>query len=323
MTDAETGEPLRTYFADKQIHISADVIYGINKYLDYTNDYSIFDEGALEVFAEVYKFYYHYATKINGKFHFLDVVGPDEYHERVDNNAFTNYQIKYSLENVFYKVFRKADLKERLKVLLNLDEVRNFLSNIYLPRPNEEGIIEQFSGYFKLEDISLETLHKRIKNPQAYLGGQKGIATPTRIIKQADVIALMALYPHLFEMDIIHKNYAFYEKYSEHGSSLSNAMYGLVSARLGFDIDALEFFKKSAMIDLTTTYKLWAGGIFIGGTHPASSGGAYLVLTEGFLGLKFKDGTPDFKPQLPEDISKIKFKFIVHNILEEREFSHD
>lgn len=323
VTDAETGAPIRTYFADKQIHISADVIYGINKYLDATNDFSIFEEGALDVFAEVYKFYYHYATKLDGKYHFYDVVGPDEYHERVDDNAFTNYQIKYSLEGLFYKIFRHPELKKRLEEKVNLNEVRQFLSNIYLPKPNEDGIIEQFKGYFKLEDINVQTLKSRIKNPQAYLGGEKGLATKTRVIKQADVIALLALYPHLFSEDIVAKNFAFYSPYTEHGSSLSNAMYGLVSARLHDYKAALNYLDRSASIDLTTTYKLWAGGIFIGGTHPASSGGAYLVLTEGFLGLKFIDAKAIFNENLPPSISQIKLNITHNNVLEERIFTND
>lgn len=323
VTDAETGAPLRTYFADKQIHISADVIYGINKYLDATNDYSIFDEGALDVFVEVYRFYYHYATKVENKYHFFDVVGPDEYHERVDDNAFTNYQIKYSLEGLFYKIFRYPELKKALEEKVNLNEVRQFLSNIYLPKPNEDGIIEQFKNYFKLEDINVKTLHKRIKNPQAYLGGEKGLATKTRVIKQADVIALLALYPHLFSNDVVAANYAFYTPYTEHGSSLSNAMYGLVSSRLRLFDEALEFLDKSARIDLTTTYKLWAGGIFIGGTHPASSGGAYLVLTEGFLGLKYREGKAMFNTNLPPSISKVTLSIYDKNTLILKEFNND
>ncbi len=323
VTDAETGIPIRTYFADKQIHISADVIYGLNKYLDATSDYSILEEGGLDVFIDVYKFYKSYAIFEDGSYHFLDVVGPDEYHERVNDNAFTNYQIKYSLTNLLEKIRLKSHLLQKLQEKTSLGDIDNFLHNIYLPMPNENGVIEQFSGYYALKDIDVVTLKQKIKNPMAYLGGEKGLATKTRVIKQADVICLLALYPTLFSDEIVKANYDFYAPYTEHGSSLSNAMYGLVSARLDNEEAALHYLTNSAKIDLTTTYKLWAGGIFIGGTHPASAGGTYLIVSEGFCGLRYNDGKMGNNVRLPAAIHNIEMNYYEGDTLVKGVFSHD
>ena len=92
VSDVFTGRPMRTYFRDKQIHISADIVYAIRRYLDLTGDDSILAEGAAEVAAECARFLYSYAVfkPDRGRFELHDVTGPDEYHERVNNNAYTN-----------------------------------------------------------------------------------------------------------------------------------------------------------------------------------------------------------------------------------------
>lgn len=48
LTDIFTGRKMRTYFRDKQIHISADVVYGLWKYMMITGDYSLLFEGGAE-----------------------------------------------------------------------------------------------------------------------------------------------------------------------------------------------------------------------------------------------------------------------------------
>ena len=53
---------------------------------------------------------------------------------------------------------------------------------------------------------------------------------------------------------------------------------------------------------------MFAGGIYIGGTHPASNGGAYLSLLFGMAGLKFIDNKIVLNPHLPEKIKGIEFK---------------
>jgi len=100
VTDVFTGRPMRTYFRDTQMHISADVVYGIWQYYLITGDDSVLFEGGAEVILECARFFYSYAYFKPGKnrFELLDVTGPDEYHERVHNNAFTNAAVKYSLD---------------------------------------------------------------------------------------------------------------------------------------------------------------------------------------------------------------------------------
>ena len=85
----------RTYFADKQIHISADVIKALFDYSTRTNDCTLLNHGGLEAALEVARFYLSYSSiDKNGVYHLNDVIGPDEYHERINDNTFTNYLVK-------------------------------------------------------------------------------------------------------------------------------------------------------------------------------------------------------------------------------------
>lgn len=141
-----------------------------------------------------------------------------------------------------------------------------FIQRIYLPKPNEDGIIEQFKGYFLKEDVSIEEVKKRLRYENEYWGTENGVAYPTRIIKQADVIALLCLLKERFSKETIEKNYRFYYPYTEHGSSLSASMYSMSGFWIHEFETAYSMFYKSASIDLGTEQKMFAGGIYIGGT---------------------------------------------------------
>ncbi|MDE6029817.1 MAG: glycoside hydrolase family 65 protein [Clostridiales bacterium] len=275
VTDVFTHRPIRTYFKDKQIHISADVAYAILEYYNRTADDKLMLNGGLETVLECAEFArtYSYYNHIKDRYELLDVIGPDEYHERVNNNAYTNY--------MFYQITKRGvELAEKFKNVYSASAVKKlkeWVEKLYLPQPNADGVIEQFDGYFGLEDVSVETVRGRLAHPREYWGGSGGVATATRVIKQADVIMLFNLYPDLFPTDIQRKNYEFYLPYTEHGSSLSHCAYALTACRIGKPDDAYSAFLDSAEIDLRGGGKQWAGDVYIGGTHPAASGGAWMA----------------------------------------------
>lgn len=103
ISDVFTGRPMRTYFRDKQIHISADIAYAIWQYVSVTGDESLLVDGGAEVILECARFFYSYAyyKPDKDRFELLDVTGPDEYHERVNNNAYTNKMVKHTLDIAF------------------------------------------------------------------------------------------------------------------------------------------------------------------------------------------------------------------------------
>ena len=246
---------------------------------------------------------------------FADVIGPDEYHERVTNNAFTNHMVLHCLSCAlrlkeifadrpgwFSSLLKEAGYEKDWPLLGAL------LGRVRRPRVRD-GVIEQFDGYFALEDCSPETVRSRLRDPREYWGGDHGVAGVTQVIKQADVIAMTALFPEDFSDREVEDNWAYYEPRTEHGSSLSACMYALTACRIGRMEDAWRLFLKTASIDVTGGGKQWAGEIYIGGTHPASNGGAWMIAALGFGGLRVRGGKAELRPRLPRQISRLTFPF--------------
>jgi kojibiose phosphorylase/nigerose phosphorylase len=321
VTDVFTGRQMRTFFKDKQIHISAAVAYGIMRYVNYTGNYDLLSEGGAEVILECAKFYYDLLLKkVDGKYYELhDVIGPDEYHERVNNNAYTNRMAKYTFESAVRIITELSNLSTDSKHILEQRYDLNLLLSIfqdasqklYIPQPNKDtGVIEQFDGYEHLEDVSIEEVKSRLLHEKEYWGGAYGVATHTKVIKQADVVTMLNLFSAEYLEEILFKNWTYYEPRTEHGSSLSACMYAILACKCKMPDQAYPFFMKSAMSDITQKGKEWAGLIYIGGTHPASSGGAYMTAIEGFAGIHQEGNELKANPCLPSNWNSMRFKIV-------------
>lgn len=317
VTDVFTGRPMRTFFKDKQVHISAAVARAIMTYVEVTGDLTVLAHGGAETVLECARFYHslllRYADADHWEIH--DVIGPDEYHERVNNNAYTNAmarktmlwareaaQMLHQADPTAYAAFAEKTGAEKL-----LPELVKAAETLYIPQPNAAGVIEQFDGYFGLEDTTVDAVRSRLIDPREYWGGAYGVASQTKIIKQADVITMLELCHKDYSPDILKANWDYYCPRTEHGSSLSACMYALAACRWGGAEDALPFFLKSARADWDGGGKQWAGLVYIGGTHPAAAGGAWKVFAQGFAGLDVENGLPMLHLQLPEKWKRIRF----------------
>lgn len=316
VNDVFTGRPMRTYFRDKQVHISADVAYGIWQYYAFTGDESLLLDGGAEVAWECAKFFYSYGyfNPRKQRYEILDVTGPDEYHERVNNNAFTNRMVKEGLRIALdaMEILRIRDLR-RYEALLaestvSLEQLRDMHDRLYVPQPNAAtGLIEQFDRYYTLEDVSLRDLKARMLHPHEYLGGGNGPATTTQILKQADVVLMLHLFKGDYASSVKQANWAYYEPRTEHGSSLSACIYALVAADTGSPDWGYPYFMRTATIDLTGESKQYVGDLYIGGTHPAANGGAWMAAILGFAGLRYDGNQAELRPALPSAWQAIEF----------------
>lgn len=335
ITDVFTNRPMRTYFRDKQVHISGDVAWAVWKYVQTTGDTGLLKDGGWEVMLECARFFFSYAYKrtIGDQYVLLDVTGPDEYHERVANNAYTNYLAQYAVEATLEAARLLGDddpeafaaLREKLGFGAE-EEARlaDFAAKICLPQPDPETkVIEQFDGYLKLEDCSLEDLKSRILNPAEYLGGGSGLATTTRIIKQADTVLLTHLLGERFSEEVKKANWDFYEPRTEHGSSLSACVYALVAAETGRADFAYKYFLKTATVDLTGDSKQYVGTLYIGGTHPAANGGAWMVAAQGFGGIRFRPEGLVVDPRLPEKWKSLSLRVVFRGYVVKLTLAHD
>lgn len=324
VTDVFTNRLQRTYFRDRQIHISGDIAYALWEYVLVTGDTSLLLEGGMELLIECARFYRSRACRRVGSntVEYHDVVGPDEYHERINNNAFTNRIAKHTFDITVKACSLLSRTKEGKAIcgsLLKKGELKEFALlrdavRLKQPRASDRetsGVVEQFDGYFALEDCSVEKVHKRLLHPNEYWGGANGVAAHTQVIKQADALALMQLFPGDYTDEAVSRNWQYYMPRTEHGSSLSSCMYALTACRIGLPDEAYPLFMKTARIDMEGEGKQFAGGIYIGGTHPAAAGGAWMTAVFGFAGFALSGGKPAVNPRLPSGWKSISFRLLL------------
>jgi trehalose/maltose hydrolase-like predicted phosphorylase len=124
----------------------------------------------------------------------------------------------------------------------------------------------------------------------------------TQIIKQADVVALMARLPELFDHKRGLANFRTYEPLCGHGSSLSAVTHALVAARLKDTKIALRYFRMAADIDLGPDASRSGGGVHIG-----ALGGLWQTAVFGFGGMSARGGVMTFDPCLPAGWTGLAF----------------
>jgi nigerose phosphorylase len=316
--DPFTGRALRTYFRDKQVHISGDVAIAMWDYFRLTGDDSLLLEGGAEVILECARFF-HSAAYFNvekGRYEILDVVGPDEYHERVNNNAFTSMVAKetFTIAMATVNYFRRKHPKElrtllrKLRIERELPAFRDAARRLFVPAPDPKtGVIEQFDGYLGLCESSVKELKARMIHPNEYLGAGQGLAVPTKIIKQADVVMMLNLFRTRFSPKIKKANWEYYEPRTEHGSSLSACAYAIVATEFGNLDFAYKYFLKTAKIDLEAKYKVYVGSVFMGGSHPAANGGAWMTAVLGFGGVQTDEKRIAINPRLCRKWKSLQF----------------
>jgi kojibiose phosphorylase len=316
--DPFTGRELRTYFRDKQVHISGDVAIAMWEYFKLTGDDALLLEGGAEAILECARFYfsYIYYKADKGRYEVTDVTGPDEYHERVNNNAFTNLVVKetFAIADATVAYLRRkhpqalAALVKKIRIARELPEFARAAKLLYVPGPDAKtGLIEQFDGYFQLKDSSIAEVKARMVHPNEYLGAAQGLAVPTQVIKQADVVMMLNLFKTRFSAAIKRANWTYYEPRTEHGSSLSACAYAMVATEFGNLDFAYKYFLKTAKIDLEAKYKVYVGTIFMGGSHPAANGGAWMTAVFGFGGVQADEHRLAINPRLCAKWGSLQF----------------
>lgn len=288
-----TGREIPIFTGSQQIHVTADVAYGVWRYWDATRDDAFLADFGVEMLADTARFWLSRSERdARGRLHLRGVVGPDEYHHGVDDNAYTNWLAHFNLERAAWaaewlereRPGAWSALCERLG--WRADEPgawRAAADALHLPGPDERGVIEQFAGFFDLDDYPLAA-EERLQAPVNRLFDWDRI-NRLKLIKQADTLMLPFLFPDRFDDAQVAANYRYYEPMTDHGSSLSPAIHAAIAARLGWMDDAWRYWRQSLWLDLSNAMTNSALGV-----HPACMGGTWQALVYGFLGVRL-DGT--------------------------------
>ena len=280
------GYELNQYNLEKKIHINGSIIYGVYQYVERTADYSVLFQGALEMLLECGRFYLSYATLSDNKKHYdiLDVIGLDEIHTNVNNEAYTNYMIKNCLDAIIKCVaFAKLTDKSEVKNIFDkydydslIDDLRELRRKLYFKKENIEYLIESFDRYFNLEDKDISENKKIMFLEKTKNKNLKS----TSYERNSNVLALQALFPDDYASHINKANYEYYMRRSINPDYFTRVMYIINACENGYEEEAYDMFQDLTSLDVSNK------NLFNEGLNLGLLGGIYLSIIYGFAGVK-------------------------------------
>lgn len=307
------GTPVEVLTGKQEQHITADVALAVWQYWQATGDEDFLLDAGAEILLETARFWASRALpEADGRRHIRGVIGPDEYHETIDDNAFTNqlarWNIRRGLEVLELLAARwperAAELREGLAIAEDEPAAwREAADALVDGLDPASGLVEQFAGFHALEEIDLASLPP---GPADVVLG-RARTQGAQVVKQADVVALLGLLPEAFSREAALLNFRHYEPRCAHGSSLSRAMHALVAARLGEDAMALRYLAATAELELADDASGEAGGV-----HIAALGGLWQAVVLGFGGVEIAAGELSLAPRLPAGWGSLAFPLHWH-----------
>lgn len=311
--NVHNGEPMYCLTGIIEIHITADIIYALWQYYISSGDGDFMDKYGYEMIIETARFWNSRLewSKENNRYEIRDVIGPDEYKEHVDNNAYTNYMAAYNMKlaaAVIDKLeHKKPEIYRRLSALADLSRLKadleDKLSKLYLPAPdNKTGIIPQFDGYFDLKEIDLAPYKAASTVGTLFNDYSMEDIQHCQAGKQADVVELLYQLEDIADAETKRSNYMYYEQRTLHDSSLSKAIHSITAGDLGLLPQAYDMFVKAASTDLGQTMTSSDAGI-----HSANMGGIWQDVVMGFGGIRIIGGKLHIRPHLPAHWERLTY----------------
>ncbi len=299
-----------------EIHISASVAYAAWRYWEVTGDDAFLRDYGAEIILSTALFWGSRVEKHaeSGTYEITDVIGPDEWHEHVNNNAFTNVMARWNLQAALaflrwlhqHAPEKARELEQQLDLTpQRLDYWRDVVKHIVIPRDLHSGVIEQFDGFFHLEPFDRKPYQGRKTSYQGILGVKE--IQKYRIIKQADVLMLLTQLTQEFDLHSKNVNWDYYYPITDHeyGSSLAPALHAILACELGKTHEAYELFMSEALVDLQNLRGNTPEGI-----HLACCGGVWQAVVLGFAGLRVTGEGYTSDPHLPPSWKRLAFSFL-------------
>lgn len=313
---ADRTRLVRVWTGDIEIHITADIAFAVMQYWWATGDNDFVRDYGAEMILDGATFWASRAewNEAEGRYEYTDVIGPDEYHDHVDNNIFTNAMAKWHLETALElldwldanTLEKAAELRASLD--LNTERLakwRDVIEKVWLLEDAETGLMEQFQGYFGLDDPNLADYEPRTRSMHEILGIEG--ANEAQVIKQPDVLMLLFLMRDRVTPEQIRVNWNYYDPRTDHtyGSSLGPSITAIMACEMGDPDLAYEHFMRAARADLFDVRGNAADGI-----HAASAGGLWQAATMGFGGLTLSPTGWTVEGHLPSHWSRLAFSFL-------------
>lgn len=317
-----------------QRHVGLAVAYNIWQYYQATGDREFTMRRGAEMFLEIARFW----SSLAKYDHALDryvvrrVIGPDEFHTRypgaeqpgIDNNAYTNVMAVWVLDKArtlldMLPEARRAELTEALALTATeIERWDHITQRMYVPF-HEDGVISQFEGYDRLEELDWKALRTRhadteFRRLDRILDAAGDDVNRYKASKQADVLMLFYLlsaeelrtlmerlgYP--WAPEAIPSTIDYYLARTSDGSTLSAVVHASVLARTHRE-EAVRYFLEVLRSDVADVQ----GGTTTEGIHLAAMAGSLDVLQRCFAGIETRDDALYLNPYWPPELGHLKF----------------
>jgi len=304
----------------EEIHRNGAISYAIYNYIRYTGDKDYLNDYGLEVLIAIARFW---SQRVNwseerNKFVMLNITGPNEYENNINNNWYTNtiacWSMEYAIEAIKYVKSSDPQKYETLieRIAFNEIEETSFWNHIvehmYFPVDEKRNVFLQQDGFLDKEILSVDKL-KPTDRPLNQNWSWDRILRSC-YIKQADVLQGIYFFHDKYDQGTITRNYEFYEPLTVHESSLSPCVHAIIASRIGREEDAYKFYLRTSRLDLDSYNNDTEDGL-----HITSMAGTWMSVVEGFAGMHVKDDRLVFDPFLPGQWKSYAFNITFRNAL--------
>jgi trehalose/maltose hydrolase-like predicted phosphorylase len=316
-----------------QRHVSLAIAFNLWNYYWITSDVEFLNQYGAELLLSICQ-YWAARSVLNpdtGRYHISEVMGPDEFHEStpgssdpgLTDNTYTNLMVVWVLNQAFNVLsLISSEDKNRIFDILeitddDLDAWREISELINLSI-SEEGILEQFQGYFNLKELDWEHYHKiyrDIHRMDRILKSEGLSPNDYKVAKQAD--ALMLFYNLTEETiinllkqlgyppppDLLNANLHYYLQRTSHGSTLSRLVHGYLAHIAGNRELSWKLYQESLRSDFMDIQ----GGTTREGIHLGVMTGTVLFALRTYAGLDWTGDQLSLYPALPGGWKEMEF----------------
>lgn len=320
-------------YSSLQRHISLAIAYNVWCYYHTTGDLAFMDHFGAEILLDICKFWVSKSGSDGNRFHVDKVMGPDEFHEKLpgsesgglEDNAYSNIMVSWMLERAFQVLDDlTGDHRSRIMGILSLseddlDHWKQVMQQLALSI-NDQGIVEQFSGYFGLEELDWDNYRAKyadIHRLDRILKAEGKSPDSYKLSKQADLLmGVFNLGADEFRRvvtglgyelpdDYLEKNYDYYIKRTSHGSTLSRLVHARLAWQMGRKVAGWELYMDALRSDLVDIQ----GGTTGEGIHCGVMAGTVFEVISTYGGLDLSGELPSISPSLPGHWTSLQYCF--------------